>query len=35
MVNVLYDDKGELELVVAAFIGGVFSDEEILTLMKF
>lgn len=35
MVNVLYDDKGELELVVAAFIGGVFSDDEILTLMKF
>lgn len=35
MVNVFYNDQGSLELVVVAFIGGVFSDDEILTLIKF
>lgn len=35
MTNLCYNVQGELEIAVAALIGGVFSFDEILSLMKF
>lgn len=34
LTNVCYNAQGELELAVAALIGGVFTDDEILSLMN-
>lgn len=34
LTNVCYNEKGELELAVVALIGGVFTDDEILSLMN-
>ena len=34
MTNASYNEKGELELAIVALIGGIFTDEEILSLMN-